>query len=549
MKKIFTLLAALLVFTGMFAKPVDLKTLSGLTPKATAEGCQKMRTIAANMAINGVVEGEEIGTRSYSDASGRWTFILVKLSTPLCDLLGFTDENGQEVTYTFEQMPFYTVQAIFQFYPNGSDNVTRAGMFILAWPSQYFYTPNGTPEEEIDWSPVPVSTMCSEDNPLHSFIQTGGIANAADDGRIISWAIIPSVIFNLASPYDGKEMFPQNESQIDFNAFDAEEEFINVDVNAPLMTKDGASRANLICKYKGVADRISGFEATVTNRYNFGQVHIYNAGVISSDFLGDDGDNLFLEQFDEVGLLYILAADKDFEVVQVEEGGPFSPSSVGLRPTSDDLENRDYNFMRGFLFVDPKYGTDPTLDPKEISCLYKDAEWLEDEITGEEYLSVTPEPNTFVSGWEDDAWSEVYGLKIVKGAYGYPVISKSRVAWGTVNGFECTLMDNFQAALNIQSADKQIYYHYDMSDINKIRTFDAVGTLPSSVKTVVNPTAAKVMARNGMINIVSEEKAPIAIYTLDGKLVKAANAETLNVEAVKGMYVVRVGNTVKKVVL
>ena len=60
---------------------------------------------------------------------------------------------------------------------------------------------------------------------------------------------------------------------------------------------------------------------------------------------------------------------------------------------------------------------------------------------------------------------------------------------------------------------------------------------------------ARIIARDGMINVVAGENAPIAIFTLDGKLVKATKASEVSVEAPKGMYVVRVGNKAKKVVL
>ena len=129
------------------------------------------------------------------------------------------------------------------------------------------------------------------------------------------------------------------------------------------------------------------------------------------------------------------------------------------------------------------------------------------------------------------------------------LVAPSTIQWGTNQGFVAT-MENPYFRYITSKGTPDIIYHYDPTDMTKTRTFTSVGTRePSAVKGVSVDSDVKVIARDGMINVVAGENAPIAIFTLDGKLVKATKASEVSVEAPKGMYVVRVGNKAKKVVL
>lgn len=546
MKKIFTLTAAsLLGAASLMAMPLDVKEISQLKPMMSLEAQQKARTELAQLKMYGAKEGQETVTRSWTASNGaKWRLILVLSETPLCETLTFTNpDTGEPFQYPFEELPLYEVQCYFAYTPANGTEETRDALLYLAWPCVYYFSqPANTPEDEIDWSPVTLTDMCNETDYVHLFEQTGALANEE------SWGILPADILEIPSTYDGMTMFTQTGTSVDFLAYDATENNIDVDLNATMKQdpNEGNRSGRMSCKYRGVADRVLGFEATYSLLNKFGEIHLYNDGTISSEGLGDD--NPFTETFDEVSCLYVLCGDSKFTPGQVQGGGEFAPNKVGFN--WDEMDNNEFNYVRGFVFADPKYGKDPNIDPTELKFQVINPEWLIDEATEAGYISIAPALNSFVPGSSSEAWSVDYGMLVVKGAYLYTPSHESTIAWGTTNGFECNLLDDFRNTVDIQSTAKEIFYHYDKNDITKYRMIPAVGTLPSGAEIVKDvENNAKIMVRNGMISVNAAEKAPIAIYTLDGKLVKAANAKSVNVEANKGVYVVRVGNQAKKVVL
>ena len=145
------------------------------------------------------------------------------------------------------------------------------------------------------------------------------------------------------------------------------------------------------------------------------------------------------------------------------------------------------------------------------------------EDTQQYYTSIYPAPGRFLTKGYNANWSQIYGMECDNQNKVLTLVNDdaNEIAWGTTEGF----------------------YHYDPNDMNKTRTFSSFGSLdPSEVEAIVAENNVQVIARDGMIVVNAAEKAPVAIFTLDGKLVKA-------VEAAKGVYVVRVGDKAQKVVL
>ena len=76
---------------------------------------------------------------------------------------------------------------------------------------------------------------------------------------------------------------------------------------------------------------------------------------------------------------------------------------------------------------------------------------------------------------------------------------------------------------------------------NKIETATGV----ESVETA----NATVFAANGTINVSSEAQAAIEVYTANGQMVSAINADNASIAVAPGFYLVKVGNQVSKVVV
>ncbi|MGM9829218.1 MAG: T9SS type A sorting domain-containing protein, partial [Muribaculaceae bacterium] len=76
---------------------------------------------------------------------------------------------------------------------------------------------------------------------------------------------------------------------------------------------------------------------------------------------------------------------------------------------------------------------------------------------------------------------------------------------------------------------------------NKVETATGV----ESVETA----NATVFAANGTINVSSEAQASIEVYTANGQMVRAINADNASIAVAPGFYLVKVGNQVSKVVV
>lgn len=550
MKKIFTLIAATCIGAlGLMARPLPMEQLRTLTPEMSPEGMKSITSDFANIHMGLIPEGEaETMTRTWTDSRGnKWGLVMVMNEQTLADVLLFPDDKGNPIHLPFEEVPFYYVEAYFTYTPANAQMATRSLDLVLAWPSMYFFQPEDTPDDEIDWSAIGLSDFCNSDM-VRLFEQTGYLMNYSENNKFVSWAIIPGP----SATYDNQEYDVEDGSSVQFYSFSSEDLWIEADLNANLVAQSGA-KAVMSCKYRGAANRVLGFEPTSTKLDNFSQVVVYNAGLISDEMLGDDTP--FSEPFGEMTALYVLAGGEGFVPGQAQGGGAFARNKVGFAETNP--EDDQFNCIQGFMFADPKYAKDTTIDPKECRFNVVVAEWEYDELLEEDYLAVAPEIDAFLQGGYTYTWSVDYGTEVAKQGYYYFPSKESNIAWGTTDGFVANMVDDYKASYFVKSTCTEIVYYYDPTDITKYRTFPAVGSLESFVnpdEVAVKGVKAdgfnsKVIARNGKINVVAGEKAPIAVYTLDGKLVKAAKATELSVEAPKGMYIVRVGNQAKKVVL
>ena len=63
----------------------------------------------------------------------------------------------------------------------------------------------------------------------------------------------------------------------------------------------------------------------------------------------------------------------------------------------------------------------------------------------------------------------------------------------------------------------------------------------------VEASSVKVYGAEGVINVVSEEVAPIAVYSANGAIVSSVEASSASIAVAPGFYIVKAGNSVSKV--
>lgn len=561
MKKIFTLMAAgLFGVAGMMAMPLRPAEVQQLRPQFTTEGLQKMRAQNFDKLVNGV-DSDDAFTRSWTDSQGgTWELMLFNEELPLCDVLTFIDDKGNEKKYTFEELPFYQVSLSLIYYPKNSSSYSRFGQFILAWPCNYYYKQiweYGTwdiPENEIDWSIVLPSELCNEHgtNMISLFEQTGSMANPDDStGGFSSWGILPAPLLKIPSQWDGMTMYSQDGSTLDFKALDSADDSIELStrVNFKQPADEGTRSASLRINYSGQS-RLEGFQHLDIDLPNFGDIYLFNTGVTSSEILGDETP--FTEAFSEVTQFYTFMGDSNL-VITVDEKGAFSPDKVGHQGLKDVPESeldKHANIVYGYLYADAEFGKDTSKDPSIGSFkVFEPTEKIDEK--GQKYLAAAPVPNVFMPrGYSDYLWSSEMGLVVVVKNQLELADTDAQLAWGTTTGFHLSYPTIYDKYITAAGPDVKVHYYYDPTDLSKVRIFSAVGTEEwNSVEGVEAENGVQVIARDGMIVVNAAEKAPVAIFTLDGKLVKAVEAENVAVEAAKGVYVVRVGDKAQKVVL
>lgn len=554
MKKIFTLMAATaLGATGLMAASFNPAALEGVTAEFTPEGLHKVRTNFADMKVNGV-EGENSLTRSWTDNQGGvWNLMLTTEGDKLCEILTFKDQNGQPFQYTFPEYPFYQAGLSLSYTPKGQSQTTRHGYFVLAWPSQYVYSQGWVemPESEIDTTIVPADELINSSSMPNTFSQTQNVVNwDSATNSITSWTILPADILGIESEWDGLAMYSQSGSSLEFQAYDPSENFVQLQTRVTLKQDPnaGTRSAALRITYSGTG-RVEGFEHVEEMLPNFGNIYLFNTGLVSSDILGDDKG--FTENFPEMTKFYFFCGDEKLGI-EVDEEGAFSESKVyhtGVDVPEGELLEHAQIFY-GYLFGEPKYAQDTELNPTE-GVFNVRAPWnAYDESTDKYYLAEAPVVNSFVPMGYSASWSIESGSILIAHNNAEITGEGSSIAWGTTDGFKMEWATIYDKILRAVAPDTKVYYYHDPKNLANKREFSVKGSLNwSAVEEVAAAAEANVVARDGQIAVTTAEKAPIAVYTLDGKLVKAAESTSLNVEAAKGVYVVRVANKAQKVVL
>lgn len=588
MKKLFTLASVMLALTATAAPKMHSLEGAVLNPEAQ----QRMATNLALLQNNQIesIEGDVIAKRTYY--VGNWEYDLSMIVTGnFIDMVSF-----QQWDPTFDDLPTKAVEYYLQGYNTATSKETAIAI-LVGWPTRYYeqlMTWEGPWEEVRDddgeinydipvadrnYEIVPIAEMLPG-NPLAARIMATGYASpltrnaeTADERQWAGPYSWPCLGFNglqengaditLTSDWsfenqNGDTTFVEIQDY-SYDS-DSDEEYILAS-NHFYFTK-GVNKSNLDLEYDGTFVS-NGF---IPRDYNIevAEMHLFNAGNLTED------NSLFYEMPEDGNELqqYLMMFTNSEATVGVSKN---DSESVTADPTFENccVDNNYWRFFlasqdsdiskmffgKGYLFS--AEGAAPT------SCQWNLAEAenhtfqiLGKDVEVEDYL--IPEANMFVqygltgangnrSGWASDygTWTNK-GNQLMLSAFSNGIMANS-----TPEGFMVSYMTKNNDTVHF-TFNQPIVYHSNYDDTTQYEDLSPVGDFTpntDSVKALFNNNGVKVSARNGMIFVESMNAENVMVYSLNGGLVKASNGRNVIVNAPKGMYIVKVGKEVRKVVL
>lgn len=564
MRKLFTLLtlgaalcttASAVVFPGTKVDMDDLR----LSP----EGMQKMQTMNAQ-AKTGILEAQnsnsqKVVMKSYSDARYTYELVLLNPNERWCDLL-LTDAGKNP---EFREFPFYVVYYQLMAYNLGDedgDPVTAMSL-PLCWPSQFLWAQSNKsnkygddiPESEINPAIVSIDDLANADPSERGkgFIydnNAGMYFNGSTDEFIAYFPIAPNTWmgdYNILFRGEKVELMKgdaNKRSQIYFTSMD---DAIDTYQIASQLYFD--NDAQLALEYDGDI-RQQGFKA-FSYIYNVYNIAVVNMGQESAKSLGWD-NQFYSDSWGPVTKFCVVFA-QDSEIVPEENVTAFARPIWSTFNINNEAQKVPQNYANGFV-----YGEANATSPHGI---YKIVEpkVTYDKFGEVENIDIAPAPGVMLPyGYSSNLmpWSsgdDFNSFIPICDQYGVGLREPSTLMLGCTDGSHFYGYDRYNNYYQMDCTGN-ISYYPDCNDLTKVETISAVGTLINGVDEVADNASFKVVAGNGVINVVADKDAEVAVYSLAGALVKAAGVKAgaaLNVNVEKGIYLVKVGKNVKKVVL
>ncbi len=576
MKKIYTLLAmsCLMATASVSAAPklgdLDAKIMT------TPEQRQKLRTMRANARFDAIhkTNQDQYYTRDWVNPSNgdTWTMQFNKEQQPLCELIYFNDKDGNPFQYTFEELPLYCVTYELYVTDKTSGQVKSDITLQLCWPSYYVWNQvfewtgdvdldGDIPLEDRDFRCVTPDDLMNSDKWCRKFQESTGIGGkeTADGNNWEYFTALPNEILGFPCYVNGELGYTvvsdSRSSYLDFQGYKEEGNIVSFKQVIYCLTE---SKKSIIVRGEPVGSaRIEGFIPRVDDLPEFGDVHLFNVGLGGSDIYADA--DLFPVEWGPLSQFYVVAADQYIDLYIPEDMKALDTAELQTIMSDRLPADEDFayhaNVVKGYIYADTKYSSDPTLDPKGLTynIILPHVEY--DPVFETEFIYMKPEANTFFAyGIGTDAiegWSQEFGIQFRTFNFVNYFDNYAKMGFGTETGYEFNCIDYYGNMVNAYSAGKCIY-HYDPSNVQKVREFNLKGDMEYDSVDVVAADNATVNALNGVITVSVAEDSNVAIYTLAGATVKSANVKAgnvLNVAADKGVYVVVVNGNATKVAL
>lgn len=547
MKKLFTLACASVVAAGAMAAAPQHIDYSGLTktlkPEAKLLLQQEMINLEKGLPMD---EGKRMAKKAYEDKDGSvWTANFMN-NGAVVDLYEFTNQNGQVVEVTFEELPYYLVILLIQKYGAADGSSTATSSFLaqwnLWWPSTYFHNQfvdawaenDESVLDNPDWSIASFDNMCNlHENELYDeftycslFKEAGGGLPVGEfdtyeqDGKYyyssptaLSWGMeFGGARINNAYTEDSganNGLF----STFEFNSYD------------PISTWtefDGRMFYNGIARYSvnfSSDARIEGWSKQFLAYPEIGEIHIFNRGIGSRALSGDT--DIYGTNWGPLQMYEIWGVGKEISLIinPAAENGPYDDSAISIDfrddydPTKVSFTDA-HNYFRAALFC------------AEGDELANGGKWhmLEPkQVPGTTSFVVTPVANCLVPRRVFTTNNDDYLVVVNKSFQDLPIFENTFMNLGTIDGFVLNYNNGFNEYTGYFKGD--VVFHYDATDMSKTKLIPSVGELtPDPV--LVN-------------EIEASNEAPV-YYNLQG--VRVANPE-------KGLFIQVKGNNTSKVIL
>lgn len=572
MKKLFTLLCAAVagLSASAYTVPEGL-SMHGLTPQGEAVMQQsKMISLDAQATPDG---RRFIGKRTWSNDKYIFNVLFYNMGY-LTDVVLLTMQDGSSAT--FEDLPFYAVQAIVYRTPISTpDKYDTMVTNLVTWPSyRCGYTEESL--EGMDPMPanidniLPINEFLNNPDPEHAgyglpkykwlnLTVEGGYSTAnlfpSEDGYWPIWSPLFGTQQAAQSMVSGVQDMIADGTEFEITDYDANDDnFLEMP-----FTFFFEKSAPFMGNYSGSCEAYN----MVTRTVNMGieNIHVFNAGMFTKkdyqkDFpygFGYPNDNWSPVQGWYFGA---IAAEGGEIVVDLADGTKmrFDPQYVKFS-VPDPNNKKSYNYIMGGFWT----GNDQF---KNQTITLTEGEDVEVPIPGSSkkvnVLGANPKAGIALPwGYKDYPWSVSYGLQLAyEGLMSY-LNAGSAFAFGTKDGFSFSGKDSAGNTYYAHMKDGvKLVLHNDPADMFVSEEVDIRGdyefeTGGSGVQYVADEKAS-ISAANGVISVVAENAAAVAVYNLSGARVAAANiaaGEVANFNVEKGVYIVKVGKTAKKVIL
>lgn len=577
MKKFFTLCAVTAV-AATSALAVNAAKANQAPFQISPEA---MSRLVAQPAQTVNVDNDEATfyTRSWTDQNGnRWSFQLSKRE-PCYNLTEEGSNHPLPEREALAELPLWFVECGINCENSSGNTITRAA-FGLFWPcysywnnSQsadsldivspenlakggYVYNPNGTVSQ------VPTTGrfqkrgnyFLTEDTSTGWFTAYGFMSLRFSESELctINNRVIP---YNQNGGYtDGSSIvFEDVENDVDGIIFTLP---INVTANS------GGQSGTIACHYVG---SIRQTLTPSTYAFNIGNVNVFYMGN-QFDNAYDEGHNeAFWGDWGPLAEYYFAISTPQLSILPLQRdengqsitSGPFDMNKLGNYRTSEEaVPESAFSYIRGVFMTE---AANQPMERVAGQFIVTKPEEVTNPNTGITSYRITPAagmmipsvPNTAAyASRPNGEYRE--GLNCVWQRYFFYPVNPSQVNFGTTNGVYISLID--QNGSTYKGTFKgSIMYAKDPANMYDMTEIPAVGTLePSGVENINVSEDATINAANGMINVIANENATVEVYALNGAKVASVRAlagQLTTINAAKGMYVVKVGNQAKKVVL
>lgn len=594
MKRFFTLAAVAAVAATSFA---GNHSWSEKQWELSAEGRYRLQAFAEQCANDKIAGIERPGVikRSFQQGNILWEAIMV-LDGPA----GMFFQGNPSI----EELPYYGVEYVLEGTNIQTNQKFCQTSMLMAYPTQYVMDLKvwdgpweegvnekgektyDIPEEMCDYSAYPLSEfMAQPDDMSRRFMDTAkGYVNltmpapegapAGQEGPSYGYGIwsMGAVYYNgrkdynLYSDWDYDNQTTENFTEVVLNDYSPDDDTLvtsNRVVYAVYNEETGKFSGNPMkfnLDYEGTA-YVKGFETTTYNVENC-NVALYNAGPLDSESMGDSYP-FYDDPTEPTDLWFLTFCCEDItSICEADKPIAFDREKVKFYILDKDKEVDLSNsfFTYGYLFS--KQGQEPfstewTLERAEEFTF----DIFGKEVTVYDYMTPSPGhfyyPREYYGPGELSEWSVNYGMMTIFANNWIQMPEEwGFVANNTFDGAIYKFETQFGDIINMTTKN-DIEFHPSYDDMTKVEYRSSTGDYvpefkePNAVK-ATEANNVSVIARNGRICVVSDKEADVAIYSLNGGLLKAGRtgANTgLMVEAPKGLYIVKVGNVARKVVL